>query len=390
MNKAKTLFVVALIAISGLGACKRNSAPSETAANQAGADEQFQHPQGGLTPIGETKYFKGSIGGTLGLQMKLVRDGERLSGSYFYQKVGTKIDLRGTIDNGGNVVLEELDPSGKQTGAFKGLWKTGENGLIEIAGNWAKPNGDKKTSFSVTEEPIEFSNGVEIVAHQIHENNKKLKYEVNAEYPQLTGSVDPKFEKFNQMIRGLITKKVSDFKAGMQPEEGATAEETPAETMGSDIGIGYTVALARDNLISIKLDVGSYESGAAHPNSYSEVINFDLKNGRQLKLSELFKPGSKYVQALSAYCIQDLRKHSKKAGADSMLDDDEWVQRGAGADEENFSSWTIGKKGLEITFDSYQVAPYAAGPQTVVVPYSALKDIIRPDGPLAQFVSQKL
>jgi hypothetical protein len=387
MNNARTFFVVVLIAIAGAGACKRNSASSDqTAANQAGAQEQLQHAQGGLTPNGETKYFKGSIGSTLGLQMKLVREGERLSGSYFYQKVGTKIDLRGTIDQGGNVVLEEFDPGGKQSGAFKGTWKTGENGLIEIAGNWAKPNGDKKTSFSLTEEPIEFSNGVEIVARQIHEKNKKLKYEVNAEYPQLTGSVDPKFEKFNQTVRGMVTKWVSDFKAGMQPEEGVPAEETPAETMGSDIGIGYKVAVARDDLISIKFDVSSYESGAAHPNSYSEVVNFDLKTGRQLKLGDLFKPGAKYVQVLSAYSIQDLKKQSKKK--DSMLEDDEWLQRGAGADAENFSSWTIGKKGLEITFDSYQVAPYAAGPQTVMVPYSALKDIIKPDGPVAQFVSQ--
>jgi hypothetical protein len=387
MNNARTFFVVALIAIAGAGACKRNSASSDqTSSNQAAAPEQLQHAQGGLTPNGETKYFKGSIGSTLGLQMKLVREGERLSGSYFYQKVGTKIDLRGTVDQGGTVVLEELDPGGKQTGAFKGMWKTGENGLIEIAGNWAKPNGDKKTSFSLIEEPIEFSSGVEIVARQIHEKNKKLKYEVNAEYPQLTGSVDPKFEKFNQTVRGMVTKWVSDFKAGMQPEEGVPAEETPAETMGSDIGIGYTVALARDDLISIKFDVSSYESGAAHQNSYSEVVNFDLKNGRQLKLGELFKPAAKYIQALSAYCIQDLKKQSKKK--DSMLDDDDWLQRGAGADADNFSNWTIGKKGLEITFDSYQVAPYAAGPQTVMVPYSALKDIIKPDSPVAQFVSQ--
>jgi len=43
-----------------------------------------------------------------GLQMKLVRTGDQLLGSYFYQKVGTKIELRGTLDKEGNVLLEEL------------------------------------------------------------------------------------------------------------------------------------------------------------------------------------------------------------------------------------------------------------------------------------------
>ena len=68
-----------------------------------------------------------------------------------------------------------------------------------------------------------------------------------------------------------------------------------------------------------------------------------------------------------------------------MLDDD-WIQRGAGASGENYDSWTITKQGLKIHFDPYQVAPYAAGPQQVTIPYSALKDIIKADGPFGQFI----
>jgi hypothetical protein len=155
--------------------------------------------------------------------------------------------------------------------------------------------------------------------------------------------------------------------------------------MGSDLSIGYSIALARDDLISVVFDVGSYSAGAAHPNSYSEVVNFDLRNGKQLKLADLFQPGSKHLQSIATYCIADLKKQGKKQGEESMLDDD-WIQRGAGPDAENYGSWTIGKKGLGIIFDSYQVAAYAAGPQHVLVPYSALKDLIKPDGPIAQFV----
>ena len=68
-----------------------------------------------------------------------------------------------------------------------------------------------------------------------------------------------------------------------------------------------------------------------------------------------------------------------------MLDDD-WIERGAGPEAENYTSWTIGKKGLGIIFDAYQVAAYAAGPQHVLVPYSALKDLMKTDAPIAQFV----
>jgi len=388
MKHTRTFAVLALIAIVGVNACRRNSAPGEQTAAGLGDSTARQHPEGGVTPAVETKFFTGSIGNALGLQMKLVREGENLTGSYLYQKIGKKIDLRGSIDKDGNVTLEEFDVSGKQTGVFKGVWKLDADGAVEIAGNWTKPNSDKKTAFLLHEEPIEFSSGVEIVSRQIKEKNKKLKYEINVVYPQLTGSTDPNYEKFNQTVRSLMTRKVSDFKKEMTPSADEPAlelpEETPSESLGSDIDVSYTVALAKDDLISIEFTVSSYSAGAAHPNSYTEVVNFDLKNGKLLKLGDLFQPGSKYLQTLSAYCIQALKKQMKEAG-DSMLDED-WIKRGAAPELTNYDNWTITKKGLQITYDPYQVAAYAAGAQHVLVPYSALKDIIKPDGPAGQFV----
>ena len=164
-----------LVGIVCLSACRRSAAPETS--NNSGSSAQIQNAAVGTTPQAQTKYFKGSIGNTLGLQMKLVREGERLTGSYYYQKVGTKIDLRGSVDNDGNVILEEFDPGGKQTGTFKGIWKTDADGLIGIAGNWSAPNNNKQTAFSIHEEPIEFTQGVEIATRRITENNKKLKYE---------------------------------------------------------------------------------------------------------------------------------------------------------------------------------------------------------------------
>ena len=390
MNLQKQLLLVLpLIAFVSIAACRKHATPSDQTATSPADNSERQHPEGGVTTAVETKFFKGSIGSALGLQMKLVREGEKLTGSYFYQKVGKKIEVRGAIDKDGNTTLEEFDANGKQTGVFKGVWKQDENGAVVIAGSWTKPNGDKKAAFSLQEEPIEFSHGVEIVARQTKEKNKKLKYEIAVEYPQLTGSVDPNFEKFNQTVRSLITKKVADFKKEMTPsaDEPAPdeANESAAESLGSDINISYTVVLAKDDLISIEFTVSSYSAGAAHPNSYTEVVNFDLKNGKLLKLADLFLPGSKYVQTLATYCIQALKKQAKEQGADAMLDDD-WIQKGAAPELTNYDNWTITNKGLGITFDAYQVGPYAAGPQHVLVPYSALKEIIKPDGPVGQFV----
>src|SRR5215216_1884419 len=378
------IFLLCLLISFG---CRKTAAPAPANAPpqaQASPATLLEHSQGGATPNVQTKHFKGSIGSSLDLQMKLVRTGDQLAGSYFYQKIGARIDLRGNVDKDGNLTLEEFDQSGKQTGVFKGLWSVDQNdGLVRLAGNWSKPpsekGSDKKIAFSVHEERIAFTGDVEIVSKQIKESNKKLMYEIAAQYPQLTGGANPSFEKFNQAARASVTRKVAEFKKSVQPDE-EEEEPRPEGSMGSDLSVGYTVALAQDDLVSISFNVGSYFQGAAHPNSFSEVLNYDLKNGKQLKLSDLFKPGSKFLQVIATYCIADLKKQAKDKG---LLDEE--IEKGAAASAKNYDSWTITRRGLGIHFDAYQVGPYAAGPQFVLVPYSNVKDLISTDGPIAQF-----
>jgi hypothetical protein len=380
----RTCLIAACLLLS-IG-CRKTTAPPPTAPPPSTTTPapELSHSQGGETPAPQAKYFKGSIGSSLDLQMKLVRTGDQLAGSYFYQKVGTRINVRGDVDKNGSLTLQEFDQAGKQTGLFKGIWTIdATDGLVTLAGNWSKPPGDKGsdklTAFSVHEEPISFTGEVEIVGKQIKDSNKKLMYEIAAQYPQIMGGNNPNFEKFNQLARASVTKTVADFKKQMAPQPGED-EPRPEGSMGSDLTVAYDVALAQDDLVSVEFTVGSYYQGAAHPNSYSEVINYDLKNGKQLKLSDLFKPGAKYVQAIATYCIADL----KKQGKDKGLTDEE-IEKGAAASPKNYQSWTITKKGLGINFDSYQVGPYAAGPQYVIVPYATLKDLINPEGPIAQF-----
>src|SRR6476646_5356147 len=188
-----------------MSGCRKTAAPPPPSAQPAAAPglPQLAQVQGGTTPASQTKYFKGSIGSSLDLQMKLVRADPQLSGSYFYQRIGTRINLRGTIDPDGKFVLEEFDPAGKQTGVFKGMWTVdAQEGSAQLAGFWYKPNqkdSDKSTAFSVHEEPITLSGDAEIIAKQIKETNKQLNYEIDAQYPQVAGGNNPNFEKFNQL-----------------------------------------------------------------------------------------------------------------------------------------------------------------------------------------------
>src|SRR5437588_11462160 len=91
----------------------------------------------------------------------------------------------------------------------------------------------------------------------------------------------------------------------------AGAAADTSSTGDSTMEINYDVKIARDDLVSISFNVDSYDAGAAHGNDYSEVLNYDLKNGKSLKLHDVIKAGAKYLQTISTYCIKDLKQHSK-------------------------------------------------------------------------------
>jgi hypothetical protein len=311
--------------------------------------------------------------------MTLVRDGERVSGTYFYPRIGKNIDLKGTIKDG-NVDLRESDETGKETGVFKGKWTANPMGLAEIDGKWSRPDGSKETDFQVSQQSIELQSAVRVVPKVIREANKKLRYSLDAEYPEIQG--DTRFDKFNQQARGMITKDVAAFKSSETADEPDETSELPDETQTSTLDIGYQIRFANEDLISIEFHEGQYSRGAAHGSSYTAVLNYDVKNGKKLALADLFNPKSNYLNVISAYSVKDLREQVKK-DQDSMIDED-MMKTGTEPRADNFEAWIITRKGLWITFDPYQVAAYAAGPQHVLVPYSALKDILKADGPVSR------
>jgi hypothetical protein len=377
MKMRVSLPLLVLIGIVLLGACRKSSTNNPNSNSTAPVQETVG---GGAAPAGETFYFRGRINYDLKVEMTLVRDGERVAGTYFYPRIGKNIDLKGTVKDG-NVDLRESDETGKETGVFKGKWTSNPMGLAEIEGKWSRPDGSKETDFQVSQQSIELQSTVRVVPKVIRDANKKLRYSLDAEYPEIQG--DARFDKFNQQARAMIAKDVAAFKSSETAEEPDETSDLPDETQTSTLDIGYQIRFASEDLISIEFHEGQYSRGAAHGSSYTAVLNYDVKNGKKLALADLFNPKSNYLKVISAYSIKNLKEQQKKEGEGSMLQDD-MIESGASARADNYEAWTITRKGLWITFDPYQVAAYAGGPQHVLVPYSALKDILKPDGPASR------
>jgi hypothetical protein len=205
----------------------------------------------------------------------------------------------------------------------------------------------------------------------ISETSASPVYTLTAQVPLLTGSNDSRVQQFNQQTTVLVQQEVDSFKQSL-----AGASDPPI-AMGSSFDLKYSLDSPWSDILSLKFDVDSYHDGAAHPFHYSRTFTFNLATGHQVNLDQLFLPGTNYLQVLSNYCKTEL------AGRDIAFDAS---VTGADPLPENYRNWNISADGLVITFDEYQVAAYAAGPQIVTIPYAELQAMIDPNGPLSIYL----
>lgn len=222
-----------------------------------------------------------------------------------------------------------------------------------------------------TATPVPLSQQVTVVTETLRESNQDPPFTITSETPQLAGSGDPRVTAFNQYLQDLVTGEVDRWRESFTQNTGLTVSN------GSFLEATYTLVSQIEELWSLKFDFTFYSDGAAHPGSYSITLNYNLAHGRELALGDLFLPNSNYLEAISSYCISEL---SKQPFFDAAF------TTGADPTPANYRNWNITPDGLLVTFDAYQVAPGAAGPQQVLVPWTELQGLIDLQGELAGFV----
>ncbi len=195
-------------------------------------------------------------------------------------------------------------------------------------------------------------------------------YKIHAQIPTIMNSNDPRALAFATEMHDFVHKLVDEFEKNM-----AAMGPPPIKTT-SYLDIRYQLVSPPGNILSIKYQTEGYVAGMAHPYHLNYTFNYDLEAGKDIPLRDLFLANSNYLEVISKYCFTQLSTRN--------IDFQDFSQ-GADPTADNYKNWNITPDGLMVTFDEYQVAAYVAGPQTVTVPYSELKSLIDPDGPLASF-----
>jgi hypothetical protein len=119
------------------------------------------------------------------------------------------------------------------------------------------------------------------------------------------------------------------------------------------------------------------DTGGAHPNAYYVTFTFN-KEGKKVELADLFTPGARYLDALSAASFADIQKQVTARFGDAPNEDQiDWIRNGTSPSPEVFQAFYIDGVNLVIIFPPYQVAAYAAGVFETRIPLASLSQILR-------------
>lgn len=127
------------------------------------------------------------------------------------------------------------------------------------------------------------------------------------------------------------------------------------------------------HLTVVQLDTWQYQTGAAHGVSATQFLNWYNPSGKVLGLAAVLEPGRRqaYVDALKQVHEQWLA-----ANPDAQNDPVSYNRIWPFQASENFG---FSDQGLIVKYDSYQIAPYSAGQPELLIPYSALQGILKPE-----------
>jgi len=193
-------------------------------------------------------------------------------------------------------------------------------------------------------------------------------------YPQVSGT--PGDDAVNARLRAIAENDAAWFVGDLSEVAVLEEEYTDEwwEGVPSELGLAGTVVHADDRLVTVRFERYWYPSGAAHGQHSTQVMTFDAVTGEEVRLGDLFQPGSQWLEALAPAIVEAfvsvygdmirmtaLELRAARIGGDRSV--------GVVAD------------GMEISFDAYSVGPGVLGSPWVLVPWAAVLDVVDPDGP---------
>jgi hypothetical protein len=185
-------------------------------------------------------------------------------------------------------------------------------------------------------------------------------YAIEAAYPVTRDARTSTMLK--EFVEGQIAQFIEDTSWVMDPSIDSSARGV----LSLDISYQETIATRANTYV---FTIASY-TGGAHGLQATRTYAFNEK-GEVITLEKLFTNGAKGLETIAAFVERELIKKN--------VSDASWIKEGTRPVADNYQNFVIIDNGITFIFDAYQVAPYSAGIQSILVPTSAFKSIANPE-----------
>jgi len=142
----------------------------------------------------------------------------------------------------------------------------------------------------------------------------------------------------------------------------------------------YVKVIRQDSSLTT-LETGGYSfTGGAHPSSYTGFINWNTKVNKEIQLNDLVTKGNFPQLVAIAEALfrknENLKDTASLAG-NYFFKDDKFALN------DNFSITPVG---LRFFYNQYEIKPYAAGTTELIIPYTSIKHLLRPNTVITQYI----
>ncbi|QNK63324.1 DUF3298 domain-containing protein [Pedobacter sp. PAMC26386] len=174
------------------------------------------------------------------------------------------------------------------------------------------------------------------------------------------------YKTYQELTAGFI-KEFDNFK-----KTAAQSEATWFEDLNLKVVANYP------NYLSVLYTNVDFKGGA-HPNTLFTYFNYNPKTYQTITLDSLIRADG--MPKLRAVAEKIFRKN-EKLSATASLSEGYFFANNVFTLAETF---TVTKEGLKFLYNPYEIKAYAAGTTTLIIPFTEIKDILKPSSILNNF-----
>lgn len=258
----------------------RDASPAAELASAAPPDASNPSVADAAPSVMIADAYAGEIDPSLGVVMRLHREGDALTGSYFYEGPGVELDIKGTLADDGSLSLTETESGGKVTGAWNG--RVAQSG--NLVGVWSDPKEEKMRAFQLTPIPRKKGGPAVVVRRTVRYKMSPKKRPLKGaaalfcsgeiRYPEVLGLASPSIEAaLNERLRKA------------QPLAFVpTSCDTALVATGA-----FEVHLNRSGILSLSVFHAEVSAADPSPASGAAAINVLIDTGEEILLPHLLK-----------------------------------------------------------------------------------------------------